>query len=617
MSEPTAIHRELQEIGAQLEAIAERARNFERSYAGELAAVRPEFRDSARNLVHYLGLRDEDLRELQERLACLGLSSLGRAERSVMASIRAVQRALADMSGAPAGPPGDAPGDLHLRNPDARSHKRAIFGEDTDGRNVSIMVTLPTRAAGDCALVAGMIDAGMDIARINFGHDRRDIWTGMVENVRKASRDTGKACRIAMDLSGPKLRTGDMLPGPKVLHIRPRRDPLGRVIAPRRVRIVADDAPRFRRKRQVVPVPRECIEFAAVGDTIRLKDARGKKRKLKIVRKDPDGLVVESYKGVYIVTGAKLRLLRAETSERITYRVGDLPAIERPILLRRADTLVLHREKTPGEPAVEDADGHVTHAAHIACQQPEVFGFVSPGEPIWLNDGKIGGVVKSVSAERLEIEITKAKATGSKLRGNRGINFPDSNIRLPGLTATDKANLDYVVAHADAVCQSFVREPADIESLQEELGKYPDQRLGLIIKIETERAFEHLPRLLLVAMRSYPAAVMIARGDLAVECGWERLAELQEEILWLCEAAQLPVIWATEVLAREAKKGQPSRAEITDAAMSQRADCVMLNKGPHILATIRMLDDILRRMQDHQFKKTARLRKLSIATARP
>ncbi|MGI9261300.1 MAG: pyruvate kinase, partial [Woeseiaceae bacterium] len=101
--------------------------------------------------------------------------------------------------------------------------------------------------------------------------------------------------------------------------------------------------------------------------------------------------------------------------------------------------------------------------------------------------------------------------------------------------------------------------------------------------------------------------------DLAVECGWERLAELQEELLWLCEAAQLPVIWATQVLELTTKKGQPSRAEISDAAMSQRADCVMLNKGPHILAAIRMLDNILRRMQVHQYKKTARLDRLRFA----
>ena len=160
---------------------------------------------------------------------------------------------------------------------------------------------------------------------------------------------------------------------------------------------------------------------------------------------------------------------------------------------------------------------------------------------------------------------------------------------------------------------SFVSQPADIIALQEELKKYPDCDLGIVCKIETEQGFNDLPRILLATMRRYPTGIMIARGDLAVECGWERLAEIQEEILWLCEAAHLPVIWATQVLEDKSKKGRPSRAEITDAAMSQRADCVMLNKGPHILAAIRMLDNILRRMQNHQYKKTARLRKLSIS----
>jgi pyruvate kinase len=105
---------------------------------------------------------------------------------------------------------------------------------------------------------------------------------------------------------------------------------------------------------------------------------------------------------------------------------------------------------------------------------------------------------------------------------------------------------------------------------------------------------------------------MIARGDLAVECGYERLAEVQEEILWICEAAHLPVVWATQVLESLAKKGQASRAEITDAAMGERAECVMLNKGPHIVAAVSALDDILRRMQDHQSKKSSRLRSLHL-----
>jgi pyruvate kinase len=103
---------------------------------------------------------------------------------------------------------------------------------------------------------------------------------------------------------------------------------------------------------------------------------------------------------------------------------------------------------------------------------------------------------------------------------------------------------------------------------------------------------------------------MIARGDLAVEVGYLRVAELQEEILWLCEAAHVPVIWATQVLETLAKKGAPTRAEITDAGMAERAECVMLNKGPFILDAVLVLDSVLTCMAGHHRKKTATLRAL-------
>jgi pyruvate kinase len=379
------------------------------------------------------------------------------------------------------------------------------------------------------------------------------------------------------------------------------------------VRFIPEDEPWHGTKAAVIPVARECIEYADVGDALRFKDTRGKKRTFRVVKKDAKGMVAETHKGAYVVTGARLKLVRQESGETLSYRVGVLPSIEQPLLLRPGDTLILDSADIPGAPAREDADGNVTDVAHISCRQPQVFEFVAAGDPIWFNDGKIAGIIRSNSNDRLEIEIKKAKPTGSRLRGDRGINFPKSDIRLAGITLADVANLDFVINHADAACLSFVRKPEDIELLREELCKHSAMQLGVIIKIETEQAIRNLPELLLTAMRSYPAAVMIARGDLAVECGWERLAELQEEILWLCEAAQLPVIWATEVLEHAAKKGRPSRAEITDAAMSQRADCVMLNKGPHILPAIRMLDNILRRMQGHQFKKTARLRRLNFS----
>ena len=597
-------------IDAQLREITERCREFEAIYAADLLAVHPEYRDSARNLVHYLALREYDIQELQENLAMLGLSSLDRSERNVMASVHVVQTALQAMAGGTVATGGTEPGALVLRNPGAGSHKKAILGDAPDDRDVSIMVTLPREAGSNISLVTEMLTAGMSVARINCAHDDEDVWANMIRNVRTASDDTGKSCRIVMDLEGPKIRTGDLRAGPKVFHIRPRRDPMGRTIASRRVRFIPDDTVWRGTKTAVIPVPRDCIEYAHEGDEIRFKDTRGKKRMFKVVSKDEKGLVLEIYKGAYLATGLKLRLVRKDEGEKLTYYVGELPAVTQPILIRPDDTLFLDRDAIPGAGAVEDAEGNVIEPAHISCRQPEVFEFVSAGNRISLNDGKIAGTVESISDARLEMTVTKAKPTGSRLRGDRGINFPDSDIRLPGLTASDKDNLRFIIEHADAVSQSFVKCPADIISLQDELLASGKKAPGLIIKIETRKGFRNLPRLLLTAMRGYPVAVMIARGDLAVEAGWERLAELQEEILWLCEAAQIPAIWATQVLERTAKKGQPSRAEISDAALSQRADCVMLNKGPHIVLAIRMLDNILRRMQGHQYKKTPRMRKL-------
>ena len=208
------------------------------------------------------------------------------------------------------------------------------------------------------------------------------------------------------------------------------------------------------------------------------------------------------------------------------------------------------------------------------------------------------------------MRIETATARGSKLRAEKGINLPGSDLPLAAVTDADLPLLRMAAAHADMVALSFVRHESDVDTMQDYLHQVGAGDLGLVLKIETQAAFTRLPEILLHLMRSRRVGVMIARGDLAVEVGYERLAEMQEEILWLCEAAHLPVIWATEVLDHLARTGQPSRAEVTDAAMGQRAECVMLNKGPHVETAIVMLDDILRRMSGHQRKKTALLRPL-------
>jgi pyruvate kinase len=323
------------------------------------------------------------------------------------------------------------------------------------------------------------------------------------------------------------------------------------------------------------------------------------------------GYWAELFKTAYFTPGVRLVRERADEvpSECV---VGALPSTPRRWLIHRGDTIVLvpaQARPTALQSALADVPGKWI----VPCTLPAVFADLHAGERVLFDDGKIGGVVRYASFGEVHVEITQARVDGEKLGSDKGINFPDSELRLPALTQCDLSVLSDVARYVDMIGLSFVHDPADVFLLQQRLAELSAQRIGVVLKIETRRAFERLPQLILAAMRSEAVGLMIARGDLAVECGFERMAEIQEEILWICEAAHVPVIWATQVLEKLAKEGLPSRAEITDAAMSVRAECAMLNKGPHILEAIRALDDILRRMQEHQSKKRSLLRPLRVA----
>ncbi len=279
--------------------------------------------------------------------------------------------------------------------------------------------------------------------------------------------------------------------------------------------------------------------------------------------------------------------------------------------------LLLTRDLKPGRPASRDSAGNILTPAHIGCTLPEVFDDIRSGESIRFDDGKIGGIIEKIEPGQVHVRITHARIQGDKLRSDKGINLPDSHLHLAALTQQDLDDLPFVIQHADIVELSFANCAEDVELLQQHMKLLGKQQPAIVLKIETRRAFENLPDMLLTAMRAPKYGVMIARGDLAVECGFERLAEVQEEILWICEAAHIPVIWATQVLETLAKEGLPSRAEITDAAMGHRSECVMLNKGPYVLSAVQVLNDILRRMQSHQMKKQSMLRELQLAHSFP
>lgn len=441
------------------------------------------FLPASRNLADYLALRRLDLSDLQSTLAMLGLSSLGRSEAHVRATLDALCATLSRLAGA--GTPPFPPTGIFTagrRTLDQAQHD--LFGTNPGGPKTRIMVTLPTEAASDAALVRGLVDAGMTCARINCAHDDAATWQAMAGLVRTIAAEAKRECRILMDIGGPKCR----------------------------------------------------IETVHAADRVRL------------------------------FRGDRIALVRA----------------------------------------VEDAEANDTVTATITF--PDILAKLVPGAEVWINDGRIGARVLAGDSRRVVLEVFSARSKGERLKPEKGVNFPGTELGLAPLTAKDLADLDIVAALADLVGFSFVQRPEDVQLLHDELARRRPGHapLPFVLKIETQLAVRNLPRLIVRAGARGPVAVMIARGDLAVELGFARLSEIQEEMMWLCEAAHVPVVWATQVLESLVSDGLPTRAEATDAAMSQRAECVMLNKGPYAVEALRFLADVLHRMDRHTSKKSPR-----------
>ena len=584
-----------------------------------LRSLEGEARESARNLLHYLALRSHDLRDLQDRLARHGLSSLGRAESHVLWTVESVLGVLRRLAGDREGSePRDAMApeaawDLLARRTDA------LFGPPPDGRAVRIMVTMPAQAATDYGFVRDLVAAGMDCLRVNCAHDGPEDWAAMVDHLRRAEREVGRPCRVLMDLPGPRVRTGPLPPGPEVAAIAPRVDAMGRSRRPARVWLTPEGAAEGppAEPAATLPLPAGFLAALEPGDRLAFEDARGAARHLEVVETVGASRWAHLGRRSYVLAGTTLTLERPgepDDAAPRTARIGGLPREDRYLVLRPGDRLVLTRDP-------EDARTGRTHPetgertpARIAFLPVEALDAVAVGDRIWFDDGKIGGVVREVEDE-VVVEITAARAKGEKLKAEKGINLPDTALPLPSLTTEDRELLPFIAKHADLVGYSFVHSAEDVRELREALAGVGGEDLGVLLKVETEDAFRQLPLMLLEGLRGGPFGVMIARGDLAVEGGFMRMAEVQEEILWLAEAAHVPVVWATQVMEALAKKGRPTRAEATDAAMGARAECVMLNKGPHIVDAIRALVSMFARMRGHQHKKRAMLRRLEVAAA--
>jgi pyruvate kinase len=587
----------------QLERLHAEMLRSEADVAAALREVAPRFRASARNLAHYLSLRRADLRSLRVVLARHGLSPLRRLESHAGSALQVVLRALYALRHEPARVEWlDALPDLADAGPLLSRHTTALLGPAPRGRSTYVVVTAPSHCADDYALVRQLLQRGMDCLRIECAHDDEAAWGRMVDHLERARAELGRPCATQIDLAGPQIRTGPIEPGPAVLKVKPWRDPLGAVVRPAVLAFVprggVAGAPRG--VDAIVPVDRLP---AAAGERLTFEDARGRRRTLRVRSQAAHVVVAELDRTAYLLPGTRIHG-SDRTSPGI---VDDLPPTPGGIVLKRGDRLMVTAGDEPGQPVRVDAHGETLAPARIGITGPSIFDELEPGHHLWFGGGRLGAVVRAARGDSADLEVVHAAAAGSALEAGKRLKLPDTVLPIPALTEADLAHLDFVAAHADIVSGAFMRSADDVIRLQAELARRDAASLGVVVTIDSRQGVEQLPHLLLAAMRSPRCGVAVMRSDLAVECGNERMSDVEDDILHLCDAAHLPVVWATRVLATLAKTGTPSRAEFNDAAISDGA-AVMLDRGPYVLDALRLVDEILQRRHSRYARRRSLVR---------
>lgn len=545
---------------------------------------------SATNLIQYLAYKDQDTTALERLFTKLSLSSIKGSQHSMLPFLDQKIWMLQHLNHSYSvdKDPSDTlldPGKKILQH-----NENKLFGKTPHVNQSRIMITLPYEASYDVGLLRELLRNGMQVARINGAQNDASVWLKMVKNIRAAELETGKSCKIHVDLKGRKLRTCGLNPNDAILKVRPKRNEHGQVIQAARIQLISNvnmvekDA-----SMHYLRISADKFKCIKVGSFIKFKDARNSKRKLIVSSVSDTHVQADLYQTAYFKTGLKLKIPISKDKCR-NATIHEIPNINSYIFVQAPSKLLLKRNTNTANPVLYNASGHAVKDASIACTSPQVLEHIQISDSIYFDDGKIYGKVTDILKDDIVIDIINSQEKAIKLRNGKGINLPDTKINLPALSAKDFKDLDFICQYADTVGLSFANSKKDVQILIEALQKMTTHMPGIILKIETKSALRNLPEMLLEVMKVPGYGVMIARGDLAVEAGYADLPSHQKSILDICMAAHCPVIIATQILESLTKKGAYNRAELVDAELAREASCMMLNKGKHLAKAAKFLN---------------------------
>jgi pyruvate kinase len=233
----------------------------------------------------------------------------------------------------------------------------------------------------------------------------------------------------------------------------------------------------------------------------------------------------------------------------------------------------------------------------IPSDFPELVKSVQPGVHILLDDGLLDVLVEQVEGDEIKAKVI----FGGKLKDRKGMNLPGTTLHVDCLTEKDLKDLRFGLENnVDYVALSFVRHPRDLRKLRE-IVDATNPATRICSKIEMLEALENLEEIVRLS-----DAVMVARGDLAVEVGQSRLPGIQKNIIQICNKLNKPVITATQMLESMIENPRPTRAEITDVANAvlDGTDAVMLSaesaSGKYPFKAIRTMHDIIIDVEKNQ-----------------
>jgi pyruvate kinase len=562
---------------------------------------------SLQNVRAYVKLRSLDVREMQSNLTKIGLSSLGRAQSCVIDSINQDIVILSKLLNEEyTQTSADKKALTFKEAQEVMIQKSKIFGRLSENFKTKVMVTLPSEAKESPELIHELIAHGTSVFRINTAHDDALTWNTMAQIIKDENKKQDRNVKIYVDLAGPKNRTASIVKvfipfkigswrEPKRVEILPMRVPHAITRKGNKDKLGSDTEP-------VLVVSDALFELCKSSVEIEIDDfERDRNQFYKLIQEDGK-IFIHANKKITIFEDTTLQIAHDDTSTASAlYSMELLP---QEIRLFRGDKIIITKEDIQGCADFE-YDG-MNYEAVIGCTNKEIFPYVKVGDDIFIDDGKIGCKVFATDKIGVLCDVFLAKESGTALREEKGINFPNTDLQLSAITPTDEKNFEDIVDFADIIGISFAQSADDIEMLQSMLLSKNKSSTAIAPKIETKSALENLPQILEQLIKWENYALMIARGDLAIEIGFDNLPYIQEEIFGICEAAHVPVIYATQILEGKMKNNLPSRAEVTDAAFAQRADCVMLNKGPFVVDTVVSIKNILRKVHT-QFQKNRQL----------